>query len=356
MLIVNDIHIGVERMAGTTPTSAQALRGYLLQTYAELITGHDEVLVNGDLFDTYNIPLTDLLQAYQISATWLDASQRRKLHLIPGNHCLSKNSMNLSSFELMARLLQARFGDRVTYTQGGAWVDEERGLYAISHVVNQDLLDYEISRVPHEAKYVFLHANFSNTFAVNSDHSLNVTREQVRDLISRGSTVVFGHEHQGRTLFSGRLVITGNPRPSSVADCLAHGDGQLDGKKWAMVISPTGDYSMLQTWDRKDPIYGYDEIDWRDLSGLTESRKFVRVTGEAEADEAADVIKAIASFRQRSDAFVITNAVKVSQLADTGELEVSAEDVRSVNVIDMLLQSLTEEQAATVRQLMEKNK
>lgn len=355
MLILNDVHIGVERMAGTTLASAQALRGYLLQAYGELIADHDEVLVNGDLFDTYNIPLTDLLQAYQTSSAWLDVSKARKLHLIPGNHCLSKNSMNLSSFELMARLLQARFGDRVTYTQGGAWIDEARGLYAISHVVNQDLLDHEISRVPPEAKYVFLHANFSNTFAMNSDHSLNVTREQVRDLIAQGSTVVFGHEHQGRTLFGGRLVITGNPRPSSVADCLAHGDGQLDGKKRAMIIGPDGNYSMVQTWDREDPTHGYDEIDWRDLSARTESRAFVRVTGEAEADEAADVIKAISAFRSRSDAFVVTNAVKVAQMADGQEVEVSAEDVRSVNVVEMLLYTLTEEQAAVVRQLMEKS-
>jgi hypothetical protein len=53
---------------------------------------------------------------------------------------------------------------------------------------------------------------------------------------------------------------------------------------------------------------------------------------------------------------VVTNAVKVAQVADAGEMEMSAEDVRSVNVLDMLLETLTEEQAAAVRQLMEKSK
>ena len=50
---------------------------------------------------------------------------------------------------------------------------------------------------------------------------------------------------------------------------------------------------------------------------------------------------------------MVTNAVKIAQLVDVDGLEVSAEDVRNVDVISMLLESLTEEQAAVVRQLME---
>jgi hypothetical protein len=351
MLVVNDVHIGVERVAGTTQVSAQALRGYLLQTYAELLGMAQEVVVNGDLFDTYNIPLTDLLQTYQITAAWLAESPKRAIHLIPGNHCLSKNSANLSSFELMARLLQSQFGDRVSYIQGGAWVCEERGVYAISHVVNQAVFDMELDRVPETAKYVLLHSNFDSGFAAQTDHSLNVTREQAKRLIDNGATVIFGHEHQGRTAFGGRLIITGNPRPSSVSDCLAHGDGQLDGKKHALLLTD-GPPQTIQTWCQEG---NFVQVDWRFISKWEGPEKFIRVNGNASAEEAADVIKAISTFRQKSDAFVVTNAVKVAQVADADEMEVSAEDVRSVNVISMLIESLTEEQAAVVRQLMEKN-
>lgn len=355
MFITSDVHIGVSRSAGTTPASAEALRQYLINAFEALLARTDEkhVVINGDLFDTYNIPLSDLLSTYQVLANWVGQGERH-LTLIPGNHCLSKNSSNLSSFELMARLLQARFPDNVDYLVGGAWVDEAKGVYAISHVTNQAIFDMELESVPEAAKFVLLHANFSNKFAGQQDHSLDVTREQAKELTDRGITLIFGHEHQGRTAFAGKVFIVGNPFPSSVSDCLAHGDGQLDGKKYAIELVD-GEIHRIQTWARDCKQLGYLEADWRDLATLEQVPKFVRVVGDAEADEAADVIKAISTFRQKTDAFVVTNAVKVAQLGDTEEIEISAEDVRSVNVLDMLLESLTEEQAAVLRTLMEKD-
>lgn len=349
MLVVNDVHIGVERVAGTTPSSAAELRQSLLEAYAELLALDDEVLVNGDLFDTYNIPLSDLLQTYRTTAAWLSESNKRSIHLIPGNHCLSKNSANLSSFELMGRLLQSQFGPRVAYIQGGAWVDQARGLYAISHVVNQSIFDMELDRLPDGVKYLFLHANYDSGHAAEAAHSLNLGREQGKELTAKGITIVMGHEHQGRTAWKGKLIITGNPRPSSVSDCMAHGDGQLDGKKHALVIDDRG-HRLIETWKQDG---NFVEVDWRDLGNFTGEHKFIRVTGKADAEEAADVIKAIATFRKGSQAFVVTNAVKIAQLVDVDGLEVTAEDVRNVDVVSMLLESLTEEQAAVVRQLME---
>lgn len=355
MFITSDIHVGVARSAGTTPASAEALRQYLIDSLRWLLNATDQhhVVINGDLFDTYNIPLSDLLNTYQVFSDWLQAGHERYLTLIPGNHCLSKNSSNLSSFELMARLLQARFSGRVDYLVGGAWVNYAKGVYAISHVTNQAVFDMELAGVPDVAKFVLLHANYDNPFAGQQDHSLNVTREQAKAFADRGVTLIFGHEHQGRTAFGGKVFITGNPFPSSVSDCLAHGDGQLDGKKYAIELVD-GEIRRIQTWSRDSAVAGYAEVDWRDLTQTEQVPKFVRVVGSAEADEAADVIKAISVFRQKTDAFVVTNAVKVAQLNDTDEIEVSAEDVRSVNVVDMLLETLTEEQAAVLRALMEK--
>ena len=83
MLIINDLHIGAKRVAGTTPESAAKLRNYLLDAYARLLGLHDDVLVNGDLFDTYNIPLSDLLNTYSISAEWLQQDSKRRLRLVP---------------------------------------------------------------------------------------------------------------------------------------------------------------------------------------------------------------------------------------------------------------------------------
>ena len=350
-LILNDTHVGVSRMAGTTPTSASALKAFLHERLAAcLYKGYNRVIINGDLTDSYDIGLGEALEVYATLDQFLAISGGRELIVALGNHDLSKDSAKLGTVAFIGRLLEMKYPDRFKLVDAPHRVDD---VYIIPHVTNQALFDLALSQVPDDVSYLLVHANFDNNFAAQSDHSLNLTREQAREVTSKGITLIFGHEHQGRTAFGGKLVIVGNQFPSSVSDCLAHGDGQLDGAKYALAITGGGKYEKVMTWSRDDTVYGYTEIDWRDLNPEVAHPAFVRVAGTAEAEEAAAVIKAISGFRQKSEAFVVTNAVKVSQLADSEEMDVSAEDVRSVNVIQMLLDVLTEEQAAVVRQLME---
>lgn len=350
LLVLNDVHIGVQRTGGTTSTTAADLRQFILDKFRSLLDLGSDVLINGDCFDSYQIPLSDLLQAYQITAEWL-MSKGRKLYLIPGNHCLSKNDTNLSSFELFGRLLQAQFPDKVSYLHGGNWVDQSQGWYAISHMPNQDLLDLEISKVPEGVKYLFLHLNYDNTYAGQSDHSLNLSRDQAKALVKRGMTLILGHEHQGRTLMNDKVIITGNQVPSSCSDCLRHGDAQADGRKYCLLIDGD-DMELIPTWSPKDKVGGYHEVDWRDLSAAPEGRHFIRVTGTADSAEAAAVIKAISSLRQQSDAFVITNAVKVDGVQEVDAIAESIEDIKSVSVLDLLMDMLTEQQQTVIRQLL----
>lgn len=351
LLVVNDTHIGVNRTGGTTPTSSDSLRNYLHRKFRNLLDLSDEVLVNGDLFDTFQIPVSDMLSAYITIAEWLN-SKGRKLYLLPGNHDLSKNSANMSSFELMARLLTMQHPDKVRYIQGGAWVDQDRGLYGISHVPNQDIFDLELSKVPDGVKYLFLHVNVDNAMAGQADHSLNITREQAKQLTKRGVTIVVGHEHQGRELMGDKVIVTGNPFPSSVSDCLRHGDAQADGTKRALLIDGD-DMELVPTWSVKDQDGGYREVDWRDLGSVRDTEQiFIRVSGKADSSEAAEVIKEISKLRQRSDAYVITNAVKVDSVDGDDDLEASIEEIKAVSVLDILLSMLDEPQQAVVRELM----
>lgn len=349
MLVISDTHIGVIRSGGTTHTSAEQVREYLLQKFAEHLLLADEVLINGDLFDTYSIPLIDLFRTHQIISDWLAAGDRR-VHLVPGNHCLSKNSENLSSFELMARLLQARFGERVRYLQGGCQVKE--GIYVISHVRNQDIFDHELTQVPEGMKYLLLHCNFDSPFACDADNSLNLSREQAKALKARGITMVLGHEHQGRELLGGSVIIVGNQVPSSVSDCMSHGDGQRAGTKRALILEDGG-HRFTQTWSVDDEDGWFARVDWKELAEvIEEGRGFIRVEGEATRDEAPAVVRAIAAFRQRSQSFVVTNAVHIEQAEGLGDLEDSIEDVRTVDIMALLLEQLDERESAIVRALL----
>ena len=201
-----------------------------------------------------------------------------------------------------------------------------------------------------DTKYLLLHANFDNNFAAKADHSLNLSREQARRLTKEGVTIIMGHEHQGRTAFSGKVIISGNQFPTSVADCLSHGDGQKDGKKYMTVVKHGG-VQMVETWDSKT---SYLEVDWREADNLDPALQFIRVSGDATAEEASEALRCISRLRKEHNAYVITNAVKVESAHDEGEITASIEEIGRVDVIELLKEFLSPEQAERVTELMEK--
>lgn len=354
-LVISDLHLGVQRTGGTTTVSADALRRYGHSKHRELLAlagDGEDIVVNGDLSDTFNIDLGQAIEIYAAAAEWLNANPTGRVFWALGNHDLSKDSSKLGTVAFIGKLLQGQFPSRFKLIDEPGYVPNS-GIYVIPHVANQDLFDLELTRVPDEAKVVLLHCNYDNTFACQADHSLNLSRDQAKTLVKAGKTVVLGHEHQGRTVLSDKVIIVGNQFPTSVSDCLRHGDAQADGCKYALVIEAGGeDMELVPTWSPKDATGGYREIDWRRLDTAPVNLGFIRVVGEAEAAEAAEVIKAIANLRQSHDAFVITNAVKVDAVDSVDEVEASIEEIKAVSVIDLLLTMLDDEQQAVVRNLM----
>lgn len=159
---------------------------------------------------------------------------------------------------------------------------------------------------------------------------------------------------------AGNVVITGNQWPTSVADCLTHGEAQKDGKKFAHLIETIEDFGTettnvtLRNIERPtwDAATDFAELDWRDLQS-TDAR-FVRVTGTAEAGEAADMVNAIARYRNKSEAFVITNGVKVGGIAGVEEMStLSVERLQSVDVLKSLCEKLEPHEAKRVRDLLD---
>jgi metallophosphoesterase superfamily enzyme len=367
-LLLNDIHIGVVRTAGTTLATRAAIQQYLLDSMHEIIwryVGRD-LIINGDLFDGYEIDSGQLLAVYLMLHDWLTKNPDRVLHLVRGNHDIAKNSLRTSSFALLCSLLTTSFGDRVkVYNDRFAQIGF--AVWVIPHCVNQDLFNLELEKaeiaVTDEGVvpgYLLLHANFDNNFAVEADHSLNVSEEWARRLNKVGWTLVFAHEHQRRTAMAGQVVITGNQWPTSVSDCLAHGEAQKDGKKFAHLFETTEDFindkltvslkpTPEPTWDASTD---FAAMEWTDLDPTTECR-FVRVEGTATAADAADVINTIARFRQKSDAWVITNSVNVAGIAGVSEMaKVNTESLAKVDILASLLKKLEPKEADKVCELL----
>jgi len=348
VLVINDLHIGVTRSGGTTVQSQQALRDYLRNSLAALIDIEDgDVVVNGDLFDSFTVDTSEVLKTADIFFDWLSSNRKATLHLIAGNHDWSPKADKVSSFHLLFQILyMSRVGDRTfLYDKGLYEIGNHGDIYAIPHMANQEAFDTELEYAASysgQDSYLLLHCNYKNGFAENSDHSLNINNDQVAALMKAGWTLIIGHEHIGYELRGGRVVVVGNQFPSSVADCLG---GTI---KRAVGITDDG-LEFVDTWS---PINHYIEINWRDIPlANLEGFQFIRVTGEATSLESAEVIKVVSALRQSHDAFVVTNAVKI----EGHDMSLTTESVESIAAFDMvgaIMESLDEREQETVKGLL----
>lgn len=222
-LIVNDLHLGVSRVAGTTPKSREALGDYLQSSFRDLIFEHTNknILILGDLFESFEVEQKDLLTCYLTLSAWLVRS-KQKLILVAGNHDSGKRTDRVSSFDVLSRLLVDRFTEeRVDVISRGLRV-LPGNIYVIPHMPNQDLFNLEIGKLEGvERSSLLLHCNYNNHFAEISDASLNITDTWASDFVTRGNTILLAHEHQQKQPRKG-VQILGNQYPSSISDCLGN--------------------------------------------------------------------------------------------------------------------------------------
>lgn len=346
-LLLNDTHLGVQRVGGTTLASAEALQQEGLRRFEALLFQHKDkaVIINGDLFDGFDVRLSTLLATFHILNDWLEASGST-LVLGRGNHDAAKDSTKLSSFDFLGQLLVSYHGERVQVISEPTEIDT--GLYMIPHMANQDLFDLALKDAEkREHGIILLHANYDNNFAAQTDHSLNVTRAQAHRLVARDLALIFGHEHVAKKDLGGQVWITGNQWPNSVADCLGND------KKFAHVFSraPTEDWDIeqVQTWSADGDFCG---IAWELINDAPASAEFIRVTGTATSEQGGEVVQAIAKFRSKSDAFVVSNAVKIEGITDMADLPSDFEAAKGFDVLGFLMENLSAEQASVVRGLL----
>lgn len=329
MIVINDVHIAANRTAGTTIGSAAELRQFTLDNLSNFLATVDEdLLVAGDLFDNFNVPNTDLLATYRIFDKWLEKGH--KFYAMRGNHDASKDSSKLSSFDLLGAL----FEGRATFINEPVLIGNT---YCLPHALNQDEFDLWVSKVP-ACDFCVIHANYDNHFATQSDHSLNVSKEQAKASLAK--TLVFAHEHAARSMLAGKVFVLGVQWPTSISDCLSDND------LWAHRLTAEGCIESIQTWSKDD----YTELNWKDPQP-TDAR-FIRFVGHATPDEAAQVADTIAKYRRASEAFIVGNAVKIGEDSEMEEFSVqSLEQARAFDVMGALKGFLTEEEYKILEKL-----
>ncbi len=313
-LVLADIHQGLSRKTGVTPTSLEKFEARKSEMLRGVLQQHQdkEVIIAGDLFDSHQVPLVSVLQ---IASVFLE--HPKKVWVIAGNHDLSKNTMRMSSLWFLKEwsLLHNTNIDVV-------FVRRELGdITLLPHVANQDLFDENIEKA--KGSILITHCNYENGFAVDKDHSLNLTKKQARKF----DLVISGHEHNRRKV--GNVNMIGSFAPCNVNEAAVD--------KFCYVL----DGSDLVEAQRLD--YSYAEIPWGQIEKLSEGKAdidFIKVTGEATAAEAPVVLNTLAKFRKNSSAVMIQNAVTVETL-NLGEIEGASFD--SIDTMKLLGQILKPE-------------
>lgn len=336
--VTTDWHIGAKRTAGATPASNEALGAYLLQSLEKALDPRYPHLIMGDLLDQFTIDSATLFSVYQVLQSFLAAGQ--ELAVVRGNHDYHPRASQVSSFDLLMGILEHQFPRTLTVARE---VTNWRQFVLVPHLPNNDLLKIEVEKLSDvEGNVVVFHANYDNNFAADSQHALNLTPELVGPLLKRGNVLALGHEHPYRSLEQRRILVLGNAVPSSVSDCLG-----CDGKFAAYFDGL--DYE-LETMVYINEVF--TRVDWRNLD-TDPGYQFIRVEGTATAEEAAEVVDAVARFRAKSQAYVVTNAVKVEGVSAFDELaEMSLEQITAFNVLDALLEELSEEEGKVVKELL----
>ncbi len=286
----------------------------------------------GDLFDSYEAPVWDVLQVYSILAKWKADHPDNYLYLVPGNHDLSKTSNVLGSFDMLAALLEDRFFDTVQVVKEP--LDSAYG-YIIPHLPNQAAFDAALAQVP-ERKFLFLHCNYDNNFAAQSDQSLNITKEQVDALPVQ--QVIIAHEHQNKA--SGKVRLPGNQIATSISDwqgCNYKYKTVIDdnGVAGSVIVAPKDTEYIEQPWDNPQVT----------------DHKFVRLVGSATAEQAPDVVNAVARFRAISPALVVGNGVQIATADGLGDFAASLESVQAFDVWSALSDVLETAEIETLKGL-----
>ncbi len=351
MKIINDVHLGVNRQGGTTPASREALRSYLFGAFgAEFNDSDSHIVILGDLFDEFEVEGRDWVAAFSIMASWLAQGRHRKLTLVAGNHDWSAKGTKVSSFEMLCTVLKQQFPEHVQVIGIDQWavVGTELPVIALAHCSNQDTFDARLKELLGKVvsgDRILLHANYDNGFAAQSDHSLNVSREQAKEFKDKGAFLYFAHEHQAREAFSGHVVVFGNQWPTSVSDCLGNDE------KFLHVMTDQG-VQKVRTWQHGAEA-GYEQVPWELLAEYPTDggAGFIRVMGSATANQAGDCISAIAKFRTKSSAFVVTNGVKIEGIAENSDLPEAFEATKAFDVMEFIDQNLDAAQRVAVAKL-----
>jgi DNA repair exonuclease SbcCD nuclease subunit len=319
LIIYGDVHLGVQRTANTTPASRLKLQQCIQSTLESILDMPGEKIGLGDLFDTANNPE----HVIQYGSSVVD----RTTLTLAGNHDLISDSTKLSSLQLVSEFHPRRIA-LTPFGEAGIHVQTIGGAHTVSipHATTQDLfiesLEMAVQHVTTTTasvgmpRILLFHANFDSPYEL-TETSINMTPEWAERLLNSGyEYVIGGHEHNGRDLYDGRLVMLGNVFCTGFSD--------ISDKRIA-ILDEEG-IRFERVWSMEG---GYEEWDVNEDPPLTCTQaQFVRVKGNVPSEGIGKVSKAVSTlWKTGPNLLALRSEVRVTdtQQQDTSGIEVTAE-------------------------------
>lgn len=316
-----DPHLGLMRSSHTTPASRERLKNRMFEA-AQIACGFADqgpLVCGGDLFDKATNDEATIRQALQVAG---DCAL-----ILGGNHDSVNRDGKSSSLDIIQDVFPAQVVSDVLYEDRTA---EGWHIYSVPHQRTQqefiDMLETFVTGptpVAAQRNLLLLHCNYDNGLA-DDEATLNLPRDLAEKLLGRFDFIVLGHEHIPRTDLDGRVRVLGNLHPTSFSDI---------SDKFVWELTPDGEWKSHLIWEAETSVrvewgyllnptftsggntYAVTKVNWQDVD-------FIDVVGNAPADRAPAISKAIYDLWRNSDALMIRNNVEYEQIQVTADEQV----------------------------------
>jgi hypothetical protein len=272
-----------------------------------------------------------------ISVLQATAEHPEQIWILAGNHDLSKNTTTMSSFDFLGQVISLLMAPNISLITE-PMVIEKHNLVMIPHLSNQEIFDKALSDYSNKDHTLITHCNYDSFFALEKDHSLNLTPEQAKKF----KQVISGHEHAIRHVKN--VYMLGSFVPCNVKEAATP-------KRTHIFDAATGEIEAIQSLSQ-DRIGAYSEIHYSELQnpGVNAAAWFIKIIGSVTAAEAPLILTQIADFRKKSTAYMIQNATVVETigLESLGAEETSFESIDTWKALGSMLK---EEHKAQLREL-----
>lgn len=312
-LIFSDPHLGVSRKANTTRASSQRLKHRVFEQTLRLVNGitpGTTVICCGDLFDKFSNDEKTLAQGIQVAD--------RCHYILAGNHDSQKDLHKYSSFDLLLDEIYPSMAETALISMEMRTHVSDPYTF-VPHALTQsrfeDILDSLNPNPNYPHNYLFLHCSWdreTDQESAGEEAALNLSRRKAQELLAKGFTRIFlGHEHKPTEALGGRVIVVGNPFPTSFGDL---------SEKRIIMLDPETDIMESITLYSEDYLHYKGPVS----AALNRIAPFMDVVDDLGTEETAGIVRELLENKE-------VYAVRVHSTEEEIEMEtIDRENIESL--------------------------